>query len=130
MLKLDTAAQRFRALEVPYKGSFFGVAAAGNSVLAFGLRGNVWRSGNGGIAWTKVEAGLPAAIVGAASTAGGEILLADAGGRIAASSDGGRSFAPIAVKPLMPLTGFAELGDGRFVLAGPRGVAVSETAAR
>jgi photosystem II stability/assembly factor-like uncharacterized protein len=129
VLKLDAAAQRFKALAVPYKGSFFGVAAAGNAVLAFGLRGNVWRSDNGGAAWTKVEAGLPAAIVGAASAASGTILLADAGGRIAASSDGGHSFAPIAVKPPMPLTGFAELGDGRFALVGPRGVAVSETAA-
>ena len=128
MLKLDTTAQRFKALAVPYKGSFFGVAAAGNAVLAFGLRGNVWRSDNGGIAWTKVEAGLPAAIVGAASAAGGAILLADAGGRIAASLDGGRSFTPIAVKPSMPVTSFAVLGDGRFVLAGPRGIAVTDPA--
>jgi len=130
VLKLDAATQRFKALAVPYKGSFFGIAAAGNVVLAFGLRGNVWRSDNGGAAWTKVEAGLPAAIVGAASAKDGAILLADAGGRIAASSDGGRSFAPVAVKPPMPAAGFVDLGDGRFVLAGPRGVAVSETAAR
>jgi len=130
MLKLDVAGQRFKVLAVPYKGSFFGVAAAGDAVLAFGLRGNVWRSDNGGAAWTKVEAGLPAAIVGAAPAAGGAILLADAGGRIAASSDGGRSFAPIAVKPPMPLTGFVDLGDGRFVLAGPRGIALSEPVAR
>ena len=41
VLKLDAAAQRFKALAVPYKGSFFGVAAAGKAVLAFGLRGNV-----------------------------------------------------------------------------------------
>ncbi len=72
VLKLDAAAQRFKALAVPYKGSFFGIAAAGNAVLAFGLRGNVWRSDNGGAAWTKVEAGLPAAIVGAASAASGD----------------------------------------------------------
>ncbi len=130
VLKLDAAAQRFKALAVPYNGSFFGVASTGNAVLVFGLRGNVWRSDNGGIAWTKVEAGLPAAIVGATSAAGGAIVLADAGGRFAVSSDGGRSFAPIAVKPPMPVAGFADLGDGRFVLAGPRGVAVSEAAAR
>jgi hypothetical protein len=68
--------------------------------------------------------------VGTASAAGGAILLADAGGRIAASSDGARSFAPIAVKPSMPITGFADLGDGRFVLAGPRGIAVTEPVAR
>ena len=113
-----------------YMAGQFLAAMACLAVLAFGLRGNVWRSDNGGLAWTKVEAGLPAAIVGAASTAGGAILLADAGGRIAASSDGGRSFTPVAVKPSMPVTSFAALGDGRFVLAGPRGIAVTEPAAR
>lgn len=130
VLKLDATAQRFKALAVPYKGSFFGVAAAGNAVLAFGLRGNVWRSDNGGIGWTKVDAGLPAAIVGATSAAGGGVLLADAGGRIAKSNDGGRSFRPIALKQPVPVTGFADLGDGRLALAGPRGVSVSESTAR
>jgi photosystem II stability/assembly factor-like uncharacterized protein len=130
VLKQDHAAQRFKALAVPYKGSFFGLAAAGSAVLAFGLRGNLWRSDDGGAVWTKVEAGLPASIVGAASGAGGAVFLADAGGRIVTSRDGARTFAPVAVKPPMPVVGFVDLGDGRFVLAGPRGVAVTEPAPR
>ncbi len=129
VLKQDASSQRFKALDVPYKGSFFGVAAAGPAALAFGLRGNVWRSDDGGITWTKIEAGLPAAVVGATSAAG-TFLLADAGGRIAASTDGGRSFHPVALKQPVPTTGIADAGDGRFVLAGPRGVAVTEPVAR
>ena len=69
VLKLDGAAQRFRALTVPYNGSFFGVTDAGSAVLVFGLRGNVYRSDDRGATWTKVDAGLPASIVGATRTA-------------------------------------------------------------
>jgi len=128
VLKLDAASQRFKAIPVPYNGSFFGVAAAGDAALAFGLRGNVWRSDDGGRTWVKVEAGLPAAVVGAASAADGVLLLADAGGRVAASRDGGRSFRPVALKQAMPTTGLVDLGNGRIVITGPRGVTVSEAA--
>ncbi len=59
------------------------------SVVVFGLRGNVYRSDDGGATWAKVDAGLPASIVGATRTAEGATLLADVGGRVASSSDGG-----------------------------------------
>ncbi|HET7031643.1 MAG TPA: glycosyl hydrolase, partial [Casimicrobiaceae bacterium] len=96
----------------------------------YGLRGNVYRSDDAGKTWAKAEAGLPAAIVGAASAPDGMILLADGGGRIVASADGGRTFNKIALKNPMPLTGFAPIGGDRFVLVGPRGATVSEVAAR
>ncbi len=52
------------------------------------------------------------------------------GGRIVATEDGGRTFRPLALKQPMPLTGLADAGEGRLALIGPRGVAVTETAAR
>ena len=79
IMKLDDTAQRFKALTVPYNGSFFGIAAAGNAVVAFGLRGNVYRSDDAGATWAKADAGLPATIVGAARAADGALLLADVG---------------------------------------------------
>jgi photosystem II stability/assembly factor-like uncharacterized protein len=130
VLKLDAASQRFVALTVPYNGSFFGVAGAGSAVLVYGLRGNVYRSDDAGKTWVKADAGLPAAIVGAAPAEGGAVLLADGGGRIAASTDGGRTFNKVVLKNPAPLTGFAPIGNDRFVLVGPRGATVSETAAR
>jgi photosystem II stability/assembly factor-like uncharacterized protein len=129
MLKLDAAAQRFRALAVPYKGSFFGVAEAEKAVVAFGLRGNVYRSDDGGATWAKADAGLAAAVVSATRTAGGALLLADAGGRLARTTDGGRSFQKVALKQAVPVTGLAEIGDGRIAIVGPRGVIVAETTA-
>jgi len=130
VLKLDRATQRFRALPIPYNGSFFGVADAAPAVVVFGLRGNVYRSDDRGATWTKVDAGLAASIVGATRTTEGTTLLADVGGRVAASSDGGRTFAKLTLAQPMPLTGIADAGAGKVALVGPRGVAVSALSPR
>jgi photosystem II stability/assembly factor-like uncharacterized protein len=129
VMKLDASGQRFSALAVPYQGSFFGLAAAKDAVLAFGLRGNVFRSEDGGQSWTKVDAQLPSAVVAATPTLHGATLLADAGGRVAASDDGGRTFTKVLLKHPMPIVGLIEAAEGQFVLAGPRGVAVTGSAA-
>ena len=126
VLKLDAEGQRFRALDVPYKGSFFGLIGSHDSVLVFGLRANAFRSDDGGKSWTKVDVGLPATIVAGTQAGVGTIVLVDAGGRIVASTDGGRSFVKIPLPATVPVTGIAEVGNGRYALVGPRGVAVVE----
>jgi photosystem II stability/assembly factor-like uncharacterized protein len=128
-MKLDASGQRFRALAVPYEGSFFGLAGAKDAVLAFGLRGNVFRSEDSGQSWTKVDAQLPSAVVAATPTVRGATLLADVGGRVTATEDGGRTFTKVSLKQPMPIFGFVEAAEGRFALAGPRGVAVTGLAA-
>ena len=130
LLKLDRAAQRFKAQTSGYNGSFFGIAEAGNAAIAFGLRGNAYRTDNAGATWIKVETGLPGAITAAARTSQGALLLADVGGRVVRSTDGGRTFAALAIAQPAPLTAIADLGDGRVVQAGPRGVAVSTATIR
>jgi hypothetical protein len=55
------------------------------------------------------------------------VLLADVGGRMAGSTDEGRTFSAIRLKQPMPITGIADVGEGKVALTGPRGVAVSET---
>lgn len=124
VLKLDADAQRFRALTVPYKGSFFGIIGGRDSVLVFGLRGNAFRSDDAGKSWSKVDVGLPATIVAGTQAGIGTIVLIDAGGRVAASGDGGRTFVDVPLPANIPVTGVAEIGNGRYALVGPRGVAV------
>ena len=47
-----TAARRWRALPSPYEGSFFGlVPIRGDGLLAFGLRGHLFRSADAGETW-------------------------------------------------------------------------------
>src|SRR5262249_48147217 len=113
VLKLDAAAQRFRAVKIPYEGSLFGLVDGGARAVVFGLRGNVYGSDDGGTTWEKIDAGLPASVVAAARLRNGGLLVADAGGRIAASADGGHTFAPLALEKSAPLFGLADAGDGR-----------------
>jgi photosystem II stability/assembly factor-like uncharacterized protein len=129
VLRLDAARQRFAAQATPYKGSFFGVAGSESTVLVHGLRGNAYVN-DGGSGWQKVEPGLPATIVAAATLKDGALLLADAGGRLALGNAAGRDFKPVAVTPPMPLAGVADAGNGRLALVGPRGVAVVALPAR
>jgi photosystem II stability/assembly factor-like uncharacterized protein len=130
VLRLDSAAQRFDARPTPYPGSFFGVIGTSDTVLAFGLRGNAYRSDDGGNRWDKVEAGLTSTIVAGTSLPGGVLALADAGGRVAVSDGAARQFTPVALKPVMPLTGIADAGNARLAMVGIRGVAVSALPAR
>jgi photosystem II stability/assembly factor-like uncharacterized protein len=126
VLKLDQASQRFKAVSPQYNGSLFGVTEAKGAVVVYGLRGNVFRSEDGGAHWTKVDAGLPATVVSATRTPQGTTILADVGGRLAASTDGAQTFTRMTLKNPMPLTAIADLGEGRLALTGPRGVTVSE----
>jgi photosystem II stability/assembly factor-like uncharacterized protein len=115
VLRLDPSAQRFVAAPVDYVGTLFGVADADGAVLVYGLRGNAFRSADGGRNWTKVNAMLPATIVGGTSLAPGNVVLADQGGRLAVSNDGGRTF------NLIPQT---NAGASRLAGTGPFGVMV------
>jgi photosystem II stability/assembly factor-like uncharacterized protein len=129
VLRLDREQQRFVAAPTPYEGSYFGVADAGGAVVAYGLRGNVYRSMDRGASWTKVDARLPATVVAAIRTGDGALLLADAGGRIASSNDGGQSWTAVTLEQPMPLTGLVDAGEGRIVVVGPRGAAVTRAKA-
>jgi len=126
VMKLD--GERFRGVSVDYKGSLFGVADAGDAVVVFGLRGNAFRSEDGGKHWSKVDSQLAATIVSGTRTAQGVVLLVDQGGRIAASRDGGKTFNRLALEKTMPVTSIIAAGD-KLALTGPMGVVVVETPA-
>lgn len=124
VLKLDAAAGRFLAIPVDYAGSLFGLVDAGDAVLVFGLRGNAFRSEDGGASWDKVDSRLPATITSGVRLASGAILLVDQGGRLAMSVDGARTFDRIPVQRSIPVTGMTDAGAGRLAVTGPFGVMV------
>lgn len=124
LMKLDRQAGRFRAIETPYKGSYFGVTGKRGALIVYGLRGNVYRSTDNGTNWTKVETGVQQAIATSAITDDGRILLGTPGGLVLASADDGASFKRLPMEHAMPT--FAILAQGRdaVVVAGQRGVRV------
>ncbi len=130
VLKLDPATQRFKALQTPYNGSYFGVVGDASNVILYGLRGNVYRSDDKGKSWAKVDVGLPATIVSGIATPKGGIMLADVGGRIVLSTDGGRTFKAVPLPTTSPIADIAEADGGKLARVGPFGVSVVEPASR
>ena len=130
LLKLDESSQRFRAVEVPYKGSFFGIAAVDSSILLHGLRGSAFLSADGGRTWSRVEPGLSGSIVASAQSSGGRLVLADSSGHVVASEDGARTFAPLALRPSLPIAGLTPVGRGLLAVVGPRGATVARVMPR
>jgi photosystem II stability/assembly factor-like uncharacterized protein len=112
----------FTALASPYKGSFFGLLAArSGTLLAYGLRGSVYRSADAGDHWDKVDLGTPLSLQ-AGLERRGELSLLAQNGELFTSSDDGRSFtrqSPPA-GPL-PAAGLAVAPDGAWVIASLRG---------
>ncbi|HEY7725246.1 MAG TPA: YCF48-related protein [Anaeromyxobacteraceae bacterium] len=123
VLRLDAAGRRFRAVPVPYRGSFFGVAGSGRTVIAYGLRGTALRSRDRGATWQRVDTGVEVALTGAASMPDGRIALVAQSGQVLVSSDDGESFQP-AGRGGSPASSAAAAGAGTLVIVGAAGVRV------
>ncbi|MGA0609639.1 YCF48-related protein [Caldimonas sp. KR1-144] len=124
LLRSDDAGTAFRALEVPYKGSFFGLLAArSGTLIAYGLRGNAVRSSDQGAHWDKLALGAASLAAGGELPDGTLVLLAQTGERFE-SRDDGRSFERRAATESLPATGFAPASGTStdLVLASLRGM--------
>lgn len=122
VLKLDQATGKFSALGTGYKGSFFGITGSGDAVMVFGLRGNVFRSVDGGKNWQKVATGLQDAVTGAADCGERRLILVSQAGRMLVSDDGGESFRQVKQEQPAPASAVACLGKDAAMIAGARGV--------
>jgi photosystem II stability/assembly factor-like uncharacterized protein len=122
VLKLDAGAERFRALETPYKGSFFGVTGNAGAVIAFGLRGNALRSPDGGRSWRSIDTGVEDGITGGTSYGERHLVLVSQSGQVLVSRDGGEHFAAIKIERGQPAAAVLAIGQDAVVIAGPRGV--------
>jgi photosystem II stability/assembly factor-like uncharacterized protein len=125
VLKLDPKAQRFRAVPTPYEGTYFGITGRPGSVIVFGLRGNAYRTTDGGASWRKADTGIPVGLTAGALMPDGRIVLVSQAGHVLVSSDSGATFAPVASARPAPGAAVVAVGAGGIVVAGPRGVQAS-----
>jgi photosystem II stability/assembly factor-like uncharacterized protein len=121
LLKLDAQSGRFRAVELPYQGTLFGITGSARSAVVFGLRGNAFRSTDGGNAWQKIETGLQVGLTGGAEDAGRIVLVSQAG-HVLVSADDGASFRPLKIERPAPAAAVVGADKDAVVIAGPRGV--------
>jgi len=122
-LKLDRNGDRFVALTLPYAGTLFGVTGNERAVVAYGLRGNVVRSSDGGRTWASVATGVNVGLTAATIDERGRIVLVSQAGHVLVSNDDGASFAAAKVERPLPAAAVVGAGTGAVIVAGPRGVA-------
>jgi photosystem II stability/assembly factor-like uncharacterized protein len=120
--KLDRDADRFAALELPYKGTLFGVVGHERAVVVHGLRGNALRSSDGGRTWAAVPTGLQVGLTASAIDSRGRIVLASQAGHVLLSADDGASFTAARIERPLPAAAVVAAASGTLVVAGPRGV--------
>lgn len=115
---------RFRAVEAPYPGSYFGVFTAGpGTFVAYGLRGTAFRSDDAGKSWQKAEVPTAASLSAGLALSDGQLVLASQAGDLLVSADQGRHFNRLPAPP-MPLAAMGQTKDGRLVLGTLRGPVV------
>ena len=78
----------FRRLPSPYRGSFFtGEIRSEQEFLVAGLKGNVWRTLDGGATWKALSGGVPVSVTASAVNGAGDVLLASQAGVLLAAND-------------------------------------------
>lgn len=123
LLELDRASDRFRTVELPYKGTLFGITGTKRALLVHGLRGTLLRSTDAGRSWQAVDTGLQVGLTASSSDAQGRIVIASQAGHVLISRDDGASFAPVKLDPPLPAAAVALVGPAAIVIGGPRGLA-------
>jgi photosystem II stability/assembly factor-like uncharacterized protein len=88
------------------------------------MRGTVFRSGDGGKSWQKVETGVPVGLTGATVTKAGRVVLVSQVGDVLVSKDEGLSFQAAKVEKALPAAAVAAFDEDTLVLAGFGGLAI------
>jgi photosystem II stability/assembly factor-like uncharacterized protein len=119
----DDGGESWVRLDTGYSGSLFGILPLdGDSVLIFGLRGNLLRSDDAGESWTTLETDSNAMLNSGIRLADGRIVVAGLAGTLLVSTDGGRSFEIVPQQTRSGIQKLLDLGSGQLLLAGENGV--------
>jgi len=126
----DSQKGRFVGVPTPYDGSLFGVLVSPQSVVAFGMRGSVFRSTNRGAHWQRIPTGINGGIVSGDVRPNGDIVLVSQAGEVLVSTDGGATFKANADSPRIAAAGIVASPDGGWLTVGPSGIRNEHAAAR
>ncbi len=118
----DNGAQWTR-LQSPYKGSYFGVLAIGaTDLIAFGLRGNMYRSADLGQAWNAIANTSRASLMGSQLLATDRAVLVGQDGTVLLTRDSGRTFTRHRDPGGAAFAAALPAPDGDLLVFGERGV--------
>ncbi|MDM0032393.1 YCF48-related protein [Variovorax sp. J22P271] len=106
----------FERAQTGYRGSFWGLALLPGAVLAYGMRGTVYRSEDGGHSWASVPTGSQSGLSAACVFDARRVVIAGAEGTVLESRDAGRSFAPAERSDHAAITALACLRGGALLI--------------
>lgn len=110
-------------IHAPYDGSFYGILPLGPKLLlAYGLRGRIYRSEDDGDNWQLVPNEQRVLLATAVCLRSGIIIVAGQARSFLVSRDGGASFAPWSPGLTTSVAELIEAPDGRLLAVGEAGV--------
>lgn len=122
LLRLPGDGQPAQRLPSSTQGSLFGIVATpAHEMLAFGLRGRLLLSGDGGQTWSAVVAPTAQTLSAGLVRADGSVLLADETGALYLGARAGGPYRPLPRPDAFPLTAMVEDAAGGVVAVGLRG---------
>jgi photosystem II stability/assembly factor-like uncharacterized protein len=110
----------FSALTTPSRGTYFGAVACGHRcLLAYGLRGNAFRTTDAGEHW-QVVAVPQVTLTAGLQLSDSALVLANEAGQLLLSQDAGRTFAEASMQAANSMVGLLKFSDERLIAAGNR----------
>ncbi|MGM0563354.1 MAG: WD40/YVTN/BNR-like repeat-containing protein [Pseudomonadota bacterium] len=117
--------ESWEPIQPPYDGSFFGVLPLkGDSVLMFGLQGNIFLSRDGGENWTEVPNSSSATLNSGVVLEDGTVVLVGNDGAVLTSKTGGQSFRANNLKNRKSIADVIATKAGDILIVGETGVRV------
>ena len=122
VFKFDRERQRFEARPTGYAGSFFGIVGTRDFLLAYGLRGTIYRSRDRGASWVRLDSGLTATVTAGTVLDDGRVLLVTQDGLAVVTADQADTFERL--QPARPtlFTDAVQVAPGTVLLSGLSGV--------
>jgi photosystem II stability/assembly factor-like uncharacterized protein len=123
----DDGGASWVTLQPGYEGSFYGIVVVPDGLenyelLAYGLRGNLFRSVDRGETWESLDSGTSVTLMSGALLGNGTVLLGGHGGTILIRYPGEQSFSVVKNPNREAITAMVQLGDGHVLIAGLGGI--------
>jgi len=122
VFRYDPKTQNFISVSTTYEGSIFGLTGTARTLIAYGLRGTVFRSEDQGKHWTQSADPSDASIMAGSVLPDGRIALVNVDGGLLISTDDGLDFSLSPHTGASPLTDVIPAGGARLVLTGLGGI--------
>ncbi|SEN43098.1 Uncharacterized protein SAMN04487857_11674 [Pseudomonas sp. ok272] len=119
---LEPGTGRFSARQTGYEGTLFGLTGDQGALLAYGLRGHVFRSTDQGQHWASVTNDFNNLVVAGAALSGQKMVLVSQSAQVAMSRDQGATFTPLDIQPPSLLSGVVGMSGDQLALVGLNGV--------